>query len=706
MATDLLTENNGMGAAFSRFARAEMPFNPLGGVDGSGLAIAGANVDRCKKAMEVNGWNDPRFISEEQMKLNGWSVPVGIDPVELQERNSENGKIEKFFFYNAQSIHGIPSLEAMVQMSDAEIKSLEGGVEMESFELEGVDSDELIISPGRELLVENGDTHFEMMQKFNANQRISENKNYLIIENNGYQLMPVPDDELDEADLAEIVAQDVAALENLAGMPERQFAMVVMGVNAQKQKGYKFALEKQSQELSWEVESAQETYFQQITDREIGPSNNSPDISEPEFSESSKQEVDVGQDGLSAGIGGDGSEIDVEKEVLPKKMMVMAPYWLNGLHNKEGIDVANQINKMISQNKIAEDEEAIQRLLSAQVKAQKLGLEVVDEQEYLKNREYKENRAEPKRLLGGELVRDKQGAYRYGSGGKPVLVDHGDALSLKSKGQDAYRGAMELALSKGWTAIELKGKPAMMAEAWLEAKMLNLNVVNYKPTEKDQEKLAERIAELKKQSAKDISKPIEQAPEMVEVRPYLDAEGHTKMAQVTYTVSYQGGQDVSFDNAKDAAGAFHSLDKKGASSPVVIRSVTRADGLVQDAVVAGVDIRARKGASGRTLERLKDRDFNEAMGEIVERVNAVESLDKENPSAKILDGEHVGAMLGIKDGYVLQSAGRGKVVWHDLAALKGVIPKQGEVFEIHYEKGVGKIKEKEHEIEGGRDRGR
>lgn len=416
-------------------------------------------------------------------------------------------------------------------------------------------------------------------------------------------------------------------------------------------------------------------------------------------------------DGLSAEISGGVDEVGEALDKAddgPKKLMVMAPYWLNGLHNKEGIDLAIRLNQLIAANKLIEDEEAIERLLEGQAKARRLGLEMVPESVFLANEDHKMNRAEPRRLLGGQLVRDKDGAYRYGSGGKPLVVDKGDTLALKAKGPEAYRAAMELALAKGWTAIELKGKPAMLADAWLEAKLMNLDVVNYTPTEKDQEKYAARLAELKKEKEARRVNTVEQAPEMVEVRPFVDDQGLTQMATTTYTVSFVGSKDVCFGDAKDAAAAFFDGLNSG-SSPVVIRSVTRADGIVQDAVVADFDIRTRKGANGRTLERLEDRDFNEALVEVAERMKAAKALEAEQAPV-VEEGVYSGPILSVEGGMMTQKIDRaGTVIQHDISKLNGVVPKVGEMADIAYKKGVGYIRELETEQSldaGGRDRGR
>ena len=199
-----------------------------------------------------------------------------------------------------------------------------------------------------------------------------------------------------------------------------------------------------------------------------------------------------------------------EQSEVGGNFAVMAPYWVDGLHNAEGVALAAEINKTIQAQKLAHDKEAIARLLAIQTKAGKLGLGVVPEVQYLSNKDLKNNPAEPIYLLDKALVRDKEGGYRPAAGGLPVLLDKGDSVVLKSKGAEAYRGAMELAQAKGWRDVELKGKPAMLADAWLEAKLMTppINVINYQPTAKDIEKYTARVAELSRASGIDAQETV------------------------------------------------------------------------------------------------------------------------------------------------------------------------------------------------------
>lgn len=264
-------------------------------------------------------------------------------------------------------------------------------------------------------------------------------------------------------------------------------------------------------------------------------------------------------------------------------LAVMVPYWLDGLHNHEGLKLAEQLNRLIEGEKLARNREAITALINTYPDHRRFGLEIVPRVKYLGDPSRKINSAEPAQLLGGELVRDNEGAYRPKAGGLAVLKDDGGSLVLKNKSQQAYRGAMELALSKGWKAIELKGKPKMLAQAWLEAKMMGLEVVNYTPNEQDREQLAQRMAEEVKKRDSALPKAEAIVPEQVVVRPVLDSAGHQVMATVTYTVDHKEmptQQAPSADNPLDAPQPGVSLEE-----PAVTRTVTRVGDVVRSEVV-------------------------------------------------------------------------------------------------------------------------
>lgn len=419
--------------------------------------------------------------------------------------------------------------------------------------------------------------------------------------------------------------------------------------------------------------------------------------------------AEVAADNVESILAGDMQATPGEQPILTadpledSRFAVMAPYWQNGLHNAEGIALATEVNAAIKKSGLAENKEAVVELLSAYANARRFGLQIVSERRYKNDQFLKANPAEPRDLLQGAFVRDKEGAYRPASGGLAVLVDKGDSLVLKSRDKNSYSAAMELAVAKGWKAIELKGKPAMLANAWLEAKMMGLDVVNYSPTKEDLAKFNDELA--KRNMAKAVAEPskaMDQRLEQVEVRPFVDAQGQTKMATVVYTVSQEGGADAQFHDPKSAAKAFAKLP--ATKLPAVVRSVTRADGYVEaDVMIAGTGFAQGTTQPVKSVDGMLDHEFNEAFAEVKE-----ESLTQETTQlgALVDSGVHSGKILGIKDGYVIQKVGRDpdKVVRHDLSKLSRV-PDVGDVEDIGYDNGRGMLKEpgKGLEQDGGRE---
>ena len=182
------------------------------------------------------------------------------------------------------------------------------------------------------------------------------------------------------------------------------------------------------------------------------------------------------------------------QEVDNGRFSVMAPYWLSGLHNKDGLALAEEVNKLVAASKLQEQEEAIKQLLLTYPTAKRFGIDVVPERRYLEDQHRKMNMAEPRSLLDGAFVRDKEGAYRPAAGGRAMLVDKGDTLVLK-KGEQNLEAAIELAKAKGWTAISLTGKPKVVEAAWISAQLAGIEVINYTPSKEAQTKLAERLAQ-------------------------------------------------------------------------------------------------------------------------------------------------------------------------------------------------------------------
>ena len=94
------------------------------------------------------------------------------------------------------------------------------------------------------------------------------------------------------------------------------------------------------------------------------------------------------------------------------RFAVNAPYWLNGLHNKAGLELADEINKVVSSKKLQEEQDAIEQILANYPDARRFGLTVISEKKHMDEPHRKINLAEPKSLLESAFVRDKDGAYR------------------------------------------------------------------------------------------------------------------------------------------------------------------------------------------------------------------------------------------------------------------------------------------------------
>lgn len=377
---------------------------------------------------------------------------------------------------------------------------------------------------------------------------------------------------------------------------------------------------------------------------------------------------------------------------------VMAPYWLDGLHNAEGLALAAELNGIINANGLARDSEAIARLMKGRERALMLELAVVPEERLLGDPMMRRNPAEPEFLLDGELARDKEGAYRPKAGGRVVLEDKGDSLVVKGKSEQSYKAAIELAVAKGWTAIELSGKATMLADAWLEAKMQGLDVVNYSPTKEDEKRFAERMA--KETAGREVQtrETIVQTPEFVELRPFVDAAGHNKMAVMTYTVTQDGAEDVAYDNPTDAAKHFASVSES--KTPAVIRSVVRADGEVKaEVMVAGTGLGTTPGSLHKSADATLDREFSEVLSEILsEKANVVAVVDSAGQAGTAM---YSGMILRIEGNNVVQKVGRdpGQVVYHDISKLSRM-PKVGEVEDIRFGKdGIGVVAERGQGLE-------
>jgi Large polyvalent protein-associated domain 7 len=95
----------------------------------------------------------------------------------------------------------------------------------------------------------------------------------------------------------------------------------------------------------------------------------------------------------------------------------------------------------------------------------------------------------PSTLLNGRFVRRDNGEYFRVADGEEskrvALVDENEKIRFVDKQMDAFQAAIELAKHKEWEAILVIGTEKFRAEAWYHARMADLEVVGYEPTEKD-----------------------------------------------------------------------------------------------------------------------------------------------------------------------------------------------------------------------------
>lgn len=140
-----------------------------------------------------------------------------------------------------------------------------------------------------------------------------------------------------------------------------------------------------------------------------------------------------------------------------KELAVMAPYWLDGVHNHKGIALAKRINEMINKGEpdIISNPQSIQGVMDRYFpQAERLGLHIVTMEQYQADDLLKLNPAEPALLLAGAFTRDNEGAYRPSTGGQVIIQDLGGEVDLVSESHDAYLASIELAKAKGWKPTE------------------------------------------------------------------------------------------------------------------------------------------------------------------------------------------------------------------------------------------------------------
>lgn len=88
-----------------------VPFNPLSA--DQGRAYGGNNGKKLKEVMGKNGWDDPRFLTESQVKKMGWTLMEDAKKSLVLYRENEQEQWTKILVYNGTQVIGLPSLADM-----------------------------------------------------------------------------------------------------------------------------------------------------------------------------------------------------------------------------------------------------------------------------------------------------------------------------------------------------------------------------------------------------------------------------------------------------------------------------------------------------------------------------------------------------------------------------------------------------------------
>lgn len=164
------------------------------------------------------------------------------------------------------------------------------------------------------------------------------------------------------------------------------------------------------------------------------------------------------------------------------------------------------------------------------------------------------------------FMRDEKVNYYDKSDTEQVNIafeDRKNGLHTSRQDEKTVKAMMDLAESKGWTAIKLKGTGEFKQKAWLEASLRGIETKGYDPTEKDK---AELIA---KQEARTVNQveatavkepPPTEIPEPVAQQPIAPKEpvSHEQASQVTEYAN-EKVQDV----AKDIKAQIRKITQDG-----------------------------------------------------------------------------------------------------------------------------------------------
>jgi Large polyvalent protein-associated domain 7 len=84
------------------------------------------------------------------------------------------------------------------------------------------------------------------------------------------------------------------------------------------------------------------------------------------------------------------------------------------------------------------------------------------------------------------------GFYADATVQQPAFRDRGDRLTAARTDPDAIGHMTAIARHRGWAIITVRGETSFRREAWLSARLLDLEVLGYHPTERDLQALERR----------------------------------------------------------------------------------------------------------------------------------------------------------------------------------------------------------------------
>jgi hypothetical protein len=99
------------------------------------------------------------------------------------------------------------------------------------------------------------------------------------------------------------------------------------------------------------------------------------------------------------------------------------------------------------------------------------------------------------------------GFYVDASIPSPAFRDQGDRLSTDRNDPNVIRDLVAIAQHRGWTIISVRGQTAFRRETWLTARSAGLEVLGYRPTERDMQDLARRTERTRNATADRNPKP-------------------------------------------------------------------------------------------------------------------------------------------------------------------------------------------------------